>query len=48
MRGTTISAVEKVLGSIYDALKLNKEDGISRRVEAMRIFIEHAGLPPRD
>ncbi len=48
MRGTTISAVEKVLGSIYDALKLDKEDGISRRVEAMRIFIEHAGLPPRD
>lgn len=48
LRGTTVSAVEKVLGSIYDALHLEKEDGISRRSEAMRIFIEYAGLPPRD
>ena len=48
MRGTTTSAVEKVLGSIYDALEIPKDDGISRRSEAMRIFVEHAGLPPRD
>ncbi len=46
MRGTTTSAVEKVLGSIYDALRIAKDDGISRRAEAMRIFIEYAGLPP--
>lgn len=48
LRGTTVSAVEKVLGSIYEALHLDKEDGVSRRSEAMRIFIEYAGLPPRD
>ena len=48
MRGTTTSAVEKVLGSIYDALEIPKDDGISRRSEAMRIFVEYAGLPPRD
>ncbi len=47
MRGTTTSAVEKVLGSIYDALNIAKDDGISRRAEAMRIFVEYAGLPPR-
>jgi hypothetical protein len=47
MRGTTTSAVEKVLGSIYDALHIAKDDGISRRAEAMRIFVEYAGLPPR-
>ena len=48
MRGTTTSAVEKVLGSIYDALEIPRDDGISRRSEAMRIFVEYAGLPPRD
>lgn len=48
MRGTTTSAVEKVLGSIYDALEIPKDDGISRRSEAMRIFVEYVGLPPRD
>ena len=48
MRGTTTSAVEKVLGSIYDALEIPKDDGISRRAEAMRIFVEYAGLPSRD
>ncbi|MFM9135119.1 MAG: response regulator [bacterium] len=48
LRGTTVSAVEKVLSGIYDALHLDREDGISRRAEAMRIFIEYAGLPPRD
>ncbi|MBM3685581.1 MAG: response regulator transcription factor [Actinobacteria bacterium] len=48
LRGTTTSAVEKVLGSIYDALHIGKDDGISRRAEAMRIFVEYVGLPPRD
>lgn len=48
LRGTTTSAVEKVLGSIYDALHISKDDGISRRAEAMRIFVEYVGLPPRD
>jgi DNA-binding NarL/FixJ family response regulator len=48
MRGTTTSAVEKVLGSIYDALRIPKDGGISRRSEAMRLFVEYAGLPPRD
>lgn len=48
LRGTTTSAVEKVLGSIYDALRISKDDGISRRAEAMRIFVEYVGLPPRD
>lgn len=47
IRGTTTSAVEKVLGSIYDALEIPKDDGISRRAEAMRIFVEYVGLPPR-
>jgi DNA-binding NarL/FixJ family response regulator len=48
MRGTTTSAVEKVLGSIYDTLRIPKDGGISRRSEAMRLFVEYAGLPPRD
>lgn len=48
LRGTTTSAVEKVLGSIYDSLHIGKDDGISRRAEAMRIFVEYVGLPPRD
>ena len=48
MRGTTTSAVEKVLGSIYDALGIHGDDGVSRRSEAMRIFIEYAGVPARD
>ena len=48
IRGTTTSAVEKVLGSIYDALHIPKDDGISRRSESMRIFVEYAGLPPRE
>lgn len=47
MRGTTTSAVEKVLGSIYDALNIAKDEGISPRSEAMRIFVQYAGLPPR-
>lgn len=47
MRGTTTSAVEKVLGSIYDALNISKDEGISPRSEAMRIFVQYAGLPPR-
>lgn len=48
LRGTTTSAVEKVLGSIYESLRIPKDDGISRRSEAMRIFVEYVGLPPRD
>ena len=48
LRGTTTSAVEKVLSSIYDALRISKDSGLSPRAEAMRIFVEYAGLPPRD
>lgn len=48
MRGTTTSAVEKALSSIYDALGISNVDGVSRRSEAMRVFIEYAGIPPRD
>ena len=48
LRGTTTSAVEKVLGSIYDALEISKDGGLSRRAEAMRLFVEYVGLPPRD
>lgn len=48
MRGTTTSAVEKALGGIYDALHIDKDSGLSPRAEAMRIFVEHVGLPPRD
>lgn len=48
MRGTTTSAVEKVLGSIYDTLGITGRAGISPRSEAMRLFVKHAGLPDRD
>ncbi|MFM9050312.1 MAG: response regulator [Actinomycetota bacterium] len=48
MRGTTTSAVEKALGSIYDALRISGDGGVSRRSEAMRVFIEYAGIPARD
>ena len=48
LRGTTASAVEKVLGSIYESLGISKDDGISPRSEAMRLFVEYAGLPSRE
>ena len=48
MRGTSTSAVEKVLSSIYDVLRISKDDGVSPRSEAMRYFVQFAGLPPRD
>jgi len=48
LRGTTVSAVEKVLGNIYDSLGIGDDEGVSRRSEAMRIFIEYVGLPPRE
>lgn len=47
MRGTSTSAVEKMLGSIYEVLEIDTDLGISPRSEAMRIFIAHAGLPER-
>lgn len=47
-RGTSTSAVEKVLASIYDTLGIPKGGDLSRRSEAMRLFVEYAGLPARD
>ena len=48
MRGTTTSAVEKVLSSVYEALGISKDDGVSPRAEAMRRFVQYAGLPARE
>lgn len=46
-RGTTISAVEKMLAAIYNTLDIGPTGEISQRAEAMRIFIANAGIPER-
>jgi len=46
-RHTTTSAVEKMLGTIYQALSIEPSSAVSQRAEAMRVFIAEAGLPDR-
>lgn len=46
-RNCSASAVEKVLTSVYDALAIDKDGPVNPRAEAMRIYIQHAGLPER-
>ena len=46
-RGTTTSAVEKMLAAIYSALGIEPSGEISQRAEVIRIFIANAGIPER-
>ena len=46
-RGTSTSAVDKMLAAIYDTLRLKADGEINPRVEAIRIFITNAGVPER-
>ena len=46
-RGTSTSAVDKMLAAIYDTLQLKAGGEINPRVEAIRIFISNAGVPER-
>lgn len=46
-RGTTTSAVEKMLAAIYSTLGIEPSGEISQRAEAIRVFIANAGIPER-
>lgn len=47
-RGTSERSVERLLRAAFDALGLPESDDVNRRVEAVRVFITHAGVPPRE
>lgn len=46
-RNTTNNAVEQVLTAIYQALDIKSNPAVNPRTEAVRIYIENAGLPAR-
>lgn len=48
MPGTTTRAIEMVLDSIDDSLRIPKDGGINMRPETMRLCVEYAGLAPHD
>jgi DNA-binding NarL/FixJ family response regulator len=47
-RGKTVSSVEQLLNSTFRALGLEGNKELNSRIEAVRIFIQHAGVPNRD
>lgn len=47
IRGTSVSAVEKMLAAVYVNLGLDASGDVSPRAEAMRIFIAASGVPER-
>lgn len=47
-RGKTISSVEQLLNSTFKALGVDGNKDINPRIEAVRIFIQSAGIPNRD
>lgn len=46
-RSVSVGSVEQMLNTIYRGLGLEASGAISSRVEAVRIFISHAGVPER-
>jgi DNA-binding NarL/FixJ family response regulator len=47
-RGKTVSSVEQLLNSTFRALGLDGSKDLNPRIEAVRIFIQSAGIPNRD
>jgi DNA-binding NarL/FixJ family response regulator len=47
-RGKTVSSVEQLLNSTFRALGLDGNKDLNPRIEAVRIFIQSAGIPNRD
>lgn len=47
-RGKTVSSVEQLLNSTFKALGVDNNKDINPRIEAVRIFIQSAGIPIRD
>ena len=47
-RGKTVSSVEQLLNSTFKALGVDNNKDINPRIEAVRIFIQSAGIPVRD
>lgn len=46
-RGTSERSVERLLHAAFDALRLPDSGDVNRRVDAVRMFITYAGVPPR-
>lgn len=46
-RGKTVSSVEQLLNSTFKALGVDTNKDINPRIEAVRIFIQSAGIPNR-
>lgn len=46
-RACTVSAVEKILGTIYQRLGINADDSIHPRVEAIRVYAAAIAMPER-
>ena len=47
-RDTSVSSVEQLLNSTFRNLGIQASDDINPRIEAVRIFIQAAGIPNRD
>jgi DNA-binding NarL/FixJ family response regulator len=47
-RGKTVSSVEQLLNSTFKSLGIDGNKDINPRIEAVRIFIQAAGIPKRD
>lgn len=47
-RGKTVSSVEQLLNSTFKSLGIDANKDINPRIEAVRIFIQSAGIPNRD
>ncbi len=47
-RGTSERSVERLLRASFDALELPDSGDVNRRVDAVRVFISYAGIPPRN
>jgi len=47
-RGKTVSSVEQLLNSTFKSLGIDGNKDINPRIEAVRIFIQSAGIPPRE
>lgn len=46
-RGTSERSVERLLRGVFQTLGLTESSEVNRRVEAVRIFVAHAGVPSR-
>lgn len=47
-RNKSVSSVEQLLNTLFKNLKINTDETINPRIEAVRLFIKAAGIPSRD